>query len=408
MDVIGLQDGFQARNAVGSEGERLGLVLHVHQFERIDILDDSACAFVVERVAVAKDIHLQGNAYADEVEQPHEDGEDQAAIDKHARAQDVSWLALKGILRGVAHESPVVTHLVHDLVADVNARSTADALVLEPVAYVDAGGANLYAKAAVDAVSETGGCRVGASLPGTPRLTAFFIVRDDQRVPVEHGALETGVGAHVDAHLLAQPPGIPVRGEAVKENPEGFPGTEAQGDDVLPELLDGCEVTDESEARPQREGDPDSVLCELDAELLSGKGCFVPRHLRLAPALDLALHPHVDLGPYRLRAGVTTPETSGHGGEEKQCQCRGDEQQCKVEEVLGPEGPAEDVELARGQVEQDRLVTVPLHPCKAVKKTQEDHDCRVSQGGENAVDFPRVDFFALLVELALQGVIALC
>ena len=60
---------------------------------------------------------------------------------------------------------------------------------------------------------------------GSPR---GGVVADDQRVAVEHRALEARVGAHVLADLLAQEAGVAVGGEAVEQHPEHFPRAHAR------------------------------------------------------------------------------------------------------------------------------------------------------------------------------------
>ena len=69
--------------------------------------------------------------------------------------------------------------------------------------------------------------RVGLARARAARLAALGVVGDDQRVLVEHRALEARVGAHVLADLLAHEAGVAVGGEAVEQHPEGLPGPEA-------------------------------------------------------------------------------------------------------------------------------------------------------------------------------------
>src|SRR3546814_5152435 len=106
---------------------------------------------------------------------------------------------------GVADQPARVIHLVHDVVAGVDARRAADAFDLQAVANVDTGGADLDAHGAVDAVPQAQGLVVNALLAGATAFAATRVVGNDQGVLVEHHALETCVRAHVDAHLLAQP-----------------------------------------------------------------------------------------------------------------------------------------------------------------------------------------------------------
>src|SRR5262249_47883608 len=137
-------------------------------------------------------------------------------------------LVVERVLGGVTDQPARAAHLVHHLVAGVDAGRAGDALDLQALADIDAGGTHLHAPGAVDAVAETLRARIRAALAGATRLTAFLVVGDDQRVLVEHGALEARVGTHVLAYLLAQVAGVSIGGEAVEEHPEGFPGSERQ------------------------------------------------------------------------------------------------------------------------------------------------------------------------------------
>jgi len=74
--------------------------------------------------------------------------------------------------------------------------------------------------------------------------------------------------------------------------------------------------------------------------------------------LEQALDPEEYLGVDRLRAGVAAPEPPGDGGEEEEGDRRRHQQQREVDEVLRPEDQPENVELARRQIEEDRLPVV--------------------------------------------------
>ena len=90
---------------------------------------------------------------------------------------------------------------------------------------------------------------VGAALARAARLTALGVVGDDEGVAVEYRALEAGVGAHVDAHLLTQPLGVPVGREAVEQEPERLPGAGLQAQQFLAYFSDRGEVADAPEVR---------------------------------------------------------------------------------------------------------------------------------------------------------------
>ena len=69
---------------------------------------------------------------------------------------------------------------------------------------------------------------VDAARARAARLAALRVVADDQRVAVEHRALEARVRAHVLADLLAHVAGVAVGGEAVEQDPERLPRAERE------------------------------------------------------------------------------------------------------------------------------------------------------------------------------------
>src|SRR5690606_12839920 len=176
-------------------------------------------------------------------------------------------------------------------VAGVDAGRAGDAFDLQAVPDVDAGRTYLDAGEAVDAVAERrsilaegaigngdgrgtrrsnkGGCR---ALAVAAWLAARDIVADDQRVAIEHRALEARVRTHVLADLLAQDAGIAVRGKAVEQGPEDLPAAGSAGKQRGAQLADRGEEADEGEAGPQRERDPHELLGRLARELGRGPG----------------------------------------------------------------------------------------------------------------------------------------
>src|SRR5690606_29302808 len=70
------------------------------------------------------------------------------------RPQHAGGLAVDRVLGGAADQPARVAHLVHDVVAGVDAGTAGDALVLQAVADVDAGRTDLHADGAVDAVAQ--------------------------------------------------------------------------------------------------------------------------------------------------------------------------------------------------------------------------------------------------------------
>ncbi len=374
------------------------LFVHVEDLQGIDVLDQAVAGLAVERIAVADDVQAQRHARGERPDEQRHDTQQDRGIDDDARPDDARWLALHGVFRGVLDETLLVAHLVHHVVTGVDAGGTGDALVLQAVADIDAGRADLHAQGAVDAVAQAQLLRVGAALARTARLAALRDVGDDQRVLVEHRALEARVGAHVQAYLLAHPAGVAVGGKAVEIDPEIFPGAEIECQHTLAQVGDRCEIAHEGEAGPQREHDPQQMLGGLDAELAGIHRLRIELFLLHAVALDLALDPQEHLGPYRLRTGVAAPDAPEQRGHEEQGESGDDQQGCQVDEVLRPQRDEEDVELARRQVEQQGLVTVPAQPRHDVVETQQPEYAQHAQAGEQAVHLARVDLLRLGIE----------
>src|SRR5512135_2232111 len=124
------------------------------------------------------------------------------------------------LFRIVADQATWKPERVHDGVAGVDAQPARNALVLKPVADIDAGRANLHAQAAVDAIAHPllvalgqralAGARAGASMG---RLATFYIVMHRQRFRLVHHTLEASVRADIGADLLAHKSGSGIGGD---------------------------------------------------------------------------------------------------------------------------------------------------------------------------------------------------
>ena len=77
----------------------------------------------------------------------------------------------------------------HDLIAGIDAQAAVDALILQPVADVDAGWADLLADAAIDAGAGLGCARAGG-LTMAARLAALHVIAHRARGGIEHDALK--------------------------------------------------------------------------------------------------------------------------------------------------------------------------------------------------------------------------
>ena len=307
-------------------------------------------------------------------------------------------MLLQAVLGRVADQAARVVHLVHDAVAGIDAGGAADALVLQAVADVDAGRTDLHAHAAVDAVAQALALRVDLLAARAARVTPLGVVADDQRVLVEHRALEARVRAHVLADLLAHEAGIAPGREGVEQHPEPFPRAEAERHRLGRQRVDGGEVADEGEAGPQREQHPHQMLGALAADLLGRPRAGVELHPLGAIALEAVLEPQEDLGVDRLRTGVAAPQSPTHRGEQEQPVGGDDQQSGQVDQVLRIQHQTEQVEAPADQIEQHRLAVVPHQPGQAVEDDLGEPHQGPAPLREIAADGARIDLLRLLVK----------
>src|SRR5690606_1220345 len=134
------------------QGDAVALLLLalVDHLERVVVGDAAVAGLAVQRVAVAQHFHDQLAAVAHAPGPGRAQSQQHQAVDEDARAQHAAGLAVDAVLGGIADQAARVAHLAHDLVAGVDAGAAGDALVLQAVADVDAGRADLHADRAVD------------------------------------------------------------------------------------------------------------------------------------------------------------------------------------------------------------------------------------------------------------------
>ena len=303
------------------------------------------------------------------------------------------------VLGGVADQAAWVLHLVHDVVAGIDARRAADALDLQAVSDVDAGRAYLYAHGAVDAVAQALGLVVGAFFTWPAQFATAWVVGDDQGVLVEHHALETRIRAHVDAHLFAQPTGVAIGGKGEETDPEIRPAIGLAGEEVEDQFADRREVTDEGHAGDETDDQPQAVLAELAQEFVGAHRRFVQLDALVAVAFGDLFAPHEDPRPHALRAGIAAPHAPGVHRDKEQAE-RGDDQDARQQdEVLRPEGCAENKELTFRQIPPHSLVTAPVQPHRAEVEQEQRGTAEHAQIAEQASEGTGVDLLARGVEI---------
>ena len=282
-------------------------IVFVDDADGVAVLDALAADVAIQGIAIANHVQDDRLAEQDQRCERNDENAEKHRINHRARSYQFVRLAVQRVLGTVANQAAVVAHLVHNRIAGVDAGGTGDALVLEAVPDVDAGGADLHAHRAVDTVTEALSLVIDAALAAAPRFAACLVVGDDQRVLVEHRSLEARIRAHVLADLFAHEAGVAVCRKAVKDRPEPFPTARLEGDEVSGQLANRNEVTHEGEACEQCEADPQELLCRFLRELLDRHRRLVELDAFATIAFDQALDPGERLRPDGLRARVAAP-----------------------------------------------------------------------------------------------------
>ena len=161
----------------------------VHQLHPVDVLDAAVLDQARQRAAVAHDVDLERRAQRPGSRRtPTAISDQHRAVDQHARPQHARATSgagvqrlLHAVLRGVADQARAESSILSiTVVAGVDAGGAADALVLQALADVDAGRADLHAQRAVDAVALADALRVDAAPARAARLAARGVVADDR------------------------------------------------------------------------------------------------------------------------------------------------------------------------------------------------------------------------------------
>ncbi len=126
-------------------------------------------------------------------------------------------------------------------------------------------------------------------------------------------------------------------------------------------------------------------------QLSGGPGRGVELDALQAVAFGDLFHPHEHPGPGALRAGVAAPDAPGQHGDEEQAERGDDQDRREQDEILRPEGGAEDVELLPVQVPQHRLAPVPVQPDGAEIEQHQQGAAQQAQVAETSAETARVD-----------------
>ena len=380
--------------------DMLGALTLVHHVEDVAVFDVAVAGFAIEGIAITDHVKSCGGAGSDAINHQSDHDDDGGAIADQARAQDMRMLpVLEGILRGIADEAGGIAHLFHDIVAGVDTSSAGDALELQAIANIDAGGADLNAEQAIDAITQSLCLRVDTMLARSTRFTTCVIIGDDQRVTIEHDALEAAVGAGIHTDLLPHPAGIEIGGGGENADPDPFTDVGVAVQQGRNEFTDGGKIADEDDPGQQRDSEPAEMFEGASPDFVPVGVALVETHTGIAITFDEVFDGDEDFRPDGLWTGVATPDAAGKDGDGEQSKSSDDQKPRQQNEVLWPDGQAKEIETAMRKVEEQALTAVPLNPGDSDEERQEAVSGEVAQVFKAPPDRTRLDLDALAVEL---------
>jgi len=203
------------------------------------------------------------------------------------------------------------------------------------------------------------------------RLAAIFLVADEERFLVEHRALDARPGAHIDADLFARDAAKEIGRQGEEADEEIGGRRRVEGQELARQRRRVGKIEDPGAARRQRDQNPGQVLSRLARQLAHAPGRLVEADAFGAVAFEEAFDMDEEVGPDRLRAGITAPDAAGDARHEKEAESRENEEARDVVEFLRPDFEEEEIETPRGKIEQHRLVgkvrsPVPAQPGRHV------------------------------------------
>src|SRR5690606_3652983 len=191
-----------------------------------NVLDFSARNLTRQSTAVTNDVHPDLRAIDQCSQRRAAERQQQRTVDQDAWpqhvGQDVSRppMLLHSVLGRIADQATLIAHAIHHIVATVDTGATADTFILQTIADIDSGRTNLHADIAIDAIALAYRPGVDALAARTTWIATLLIVGHDQRIGIEHHALEARIRAHVNAHLLAQYTGEKIGKGGIEQAPE--------------------------------------------------------------------------------------------------------------------------------------------------------------------------------------------
>jgi len=228
--------------------------------------------------------------------------------------------------------------------------SAGDTFHLLAVADVDPHGADSNTSVAIDAIACVCIPRFAA------RLSAPIAVGDGERAVIHHGTLDAGPRAHVDTDLFTH--------EAAKNNcrccEDGNSGPCHGGRGQCQELVRQSrrvgKVKDPCAAGCHTDQCPDCPFQQAQGRFARRPLCAVQTYAGVTIPFDPTLHKDKQVGPDRLRAGISAPDAAQCRSEQEQTKPCHDQKTGHKIELVRPNFDPEKIEAPVGQIDQNRLI----------------------------------------------------
>ena len=240
----------------------------------------------------------------------------------------------------------------------------------------------------------SGGTFAFSQIALSARLSAPVAIGDRDRVGVHHRGLDTRPGTHIDTDLFPhKAPQQKCRGGQDRDGHIGH-RSRVERDQIKGQLRCIGKVEHPRPACRHRNPQPKHPFGDAQAQFACAPARVMQSDAGIAVALDPAFDKDEQIGPDRLRAGITTPHTPQSRGKQKQPKPRHDQQTGDEIEFMGPDLDPEEIEPPMRQIDQHRLIrqvgpAVPPQPRGEIIYPQRNGHDTPLKAAEEPVDAAR-------------------
>ncbi|MNI22999.1 hypothetical protein D3C73_765680 [compost metagenome] len=423
------------RHAVKRQHDRARFGDHVEEANGVAIADGTIRLHDELRIAVMQHVDFQPVAGQERNDKADADRSPDAHIEQRARAKqdfpvemadafNKTTIRLAGsggidrrgttgrrqrhvgivfVERRISDQAAFLADLVHHAIAGVDTERTGDTGHLLAVANIDAHGTDCDAGVAIDAVADDLAARCRLLGVAAARFAAPVVIGHDQRMLVEHGALNTRPGTHVDTDLFAHQATEQVGGGG--QDGDGGIGNEGglTGDEIEGKRWRVGEIEDPGAACSDCDGNPDRMLDDTLGDLVRCPGAGIEFHPRIAIAFNEAFDDEKEIDPDRLRTGISAPGATDGRGQQEKAKARHDQKTGDEDKFLRPDFDEEEIEAPTGEIDKHGLIgcegaTIPPDPRRQIIDAERDKHHQPLEPAETSLGTLGEDLLAFFIK----------